>query len=85
MTVVVGVILARSGLMLIESRGGRDASGLVTTMRGLSRDFDMPWIAQLGTLGPWQFALVIGGAMLSIAACVQFLNRLLTPVAEVAP
>ncbi len=85
MIVAVGVILVRSGLMLIESRGGRDASGLVTTMRGLSRDFDMPWIAQLGTLGPWQFALVIGGAMLCIAACVQFLNRLLTPVAEVAP
>ncbi|MCC5964533.1 MAG: TRAP transporter small permease subunit [Natronohydrobacter sp.] len=85
MTVAVGIILARSGLLLIESRGARDASGLVTTMRGLSRDFDMPWIAQLGTLGPWQFALVIGGVMLSIAACIQFLTRLFTPAPEVTP
>lgn len=85
MTVAVGIILARSGLLLIESRGARDASGLVTTMRGLSRDFDMPWIAQLGTLGPWQFALVIGGVMLSLAASMQFLNRLFTPAPEVSP
>lgn len=85
MTCAVGIFLARSGLMLIESRGGRDASGLVTTMRGLAREYDMAWIAQLGTLGPWQFALVLGGSMLALAAAVQFLRRLFTPLPEVTP
>lgn len=85
MTLVVGILLARSGLMLIESRGGRDASGLVTTMRGLSRDYDMAWIATLGTLGPWQFALVLGGGMLALAAFVQLLRRLFAPLPVVTP
>ncbi len=85
MTVVVGLLLARSGLLLIESRGTRDASGLVTTVRGLARDYDMAWIAQFGTLGPWQFALVLGGAMLALAAAVQFLTRLYAPLPQVRP
>jgi len=74
-TVIMGAMLARSGLMLIDSRGGREASGIVTTARGLARDLDMPWIAQFGTLGPWQFALVLGGALMVLAAGTRLARR----------
>jgi TRAP-type transport system small permease protein len=74
--VVIGLMLARSGLMFIDSRGGREASGIVTAARRLARDTGLDWIEMFGRMAPWQFSFVLGGAILALAAAVKLVERL---------
>ena len=74
--IVTGVMLARSGMMMIESRGEREASGIVTAARRLAAETGIDAIAALGRMAPWQFALVLGGALLALAAAVKCAERI---------
>ncbi len=74
--VVIGVMLARSALMFIDSRGTREASGIVTAARRLARDTGIEWIEIFGRMAPWQFSFVLGGALLSLAAAVKLAERI---------
>ncbi|WP_114966103.1 TRAP transporter small permease [Alkalilacustris brevis] len=74
--VVIGVMLARSALLFIDSRGAREASGIVTAARRLARDTGIEWIEIFGRMAPWQFSFVLGGGILSLAAAVRLARRI---------
>ncbi|GEK74666.1 MULTISPECIES: TRAP transporter small permease [Halomonas] len=74
--IVIGALLARSGYLFMESRGGMRISGLSGTVRSLREATGMEWVASLGTLAPYQFALCLGGAMLAVAALIKLVERL---------
>lgn len=73
--IAIGGLLARSGLMFIESRGEREASGVVTAARRLSDATGLEWITAFGTMAPWQFSIVLGGALLAVAAALKAVRR----------
>lgn len=71
-----GVLLTYSGWMFVIKRGRLEASGIIN----LAKDFkaltgweSMIWI---GHQYPYQAAMVLGGAMLTIAALLKLLLRL---------
>ncbi|PPB80901.1 tripartite ATP-independent transporter DctQ subunit [Albidovulum inexpectatum] len=78
-----GAMLVRSALLLIDSRGAREASGIVGAAKSLARQTGQDWIAALGTQAPWQFALVIGGVAIALAGALQAARRIRDFGAEV--
>ncbi|PQO23142.1 C4-dicarboxylate ABC transporter substrate-binding protein [Rhodobacteraceae bacterium WD3A24] len=74
--IAIGGLLVRSGLMFIESRGEREASGIVTAAEGLAGATGMSWLGVFGTMAPWQFAIVLGGALLALAAALRAARRI---------
>lgn len=74
--VVIGVMLTRSALLFIDSRGGREASGVVTAARRLARDTGIDTFEMFGRMAPWQFSMVLGGGLLALAAALRLARRL---------
>lgn len=73
--IVIGGLLAWSGYLFMASRGNMRVSGLSGTVRTLNDTTGLD-LASLGTLGPYQFALALGGGMLCIAALIRTVERL---------
>ena len=72
-----GAMLAYSGYLFAATRGGIDASGLITTAKQLSHITDWEGLIILGQMYPYQLAIAIGGVMLTIAALLRLIDRLL--------
>ena len=74
--VATGGLLTYSGYLFVLKRGGMEASGLISSAKQLKAATgwgDMIWI---GHFYPYQSAMIIGGALLTIAAILRFLMRL---------
>ncbi|KJZ19047.1 TRAP transporter small permease [Loktanella sp. S4079] len=72
---VTGVMLVLSALAFVERRGGTMSSGMFGLSRWLGDVTGIKALNALGTLGPYQYALVIGGAMITLAAVLKFIER----------
>lgn len=74
--VVTGAVLAWSGYLFMTSRGGMRISGLSGSMRSLREATGLEVFTMFGTMAPYQFAFVLGGCMLAVAAALKFIERL---------
>ena len=75
--IATGVLLAYSGYLFAEKRGGIDASGMVNLSRDLTAFSGLDSLLIFGQMYPYQLAIAFGGVMLFIAASLRFLYRLL--------
>ena len=73
--VVIGALLSYSGYLFMMKRGKVDASSILSSARELRDLFGIEQLAVLGQMYPYYFAMVLGGAMLAIAALLRLLNR----------
>ncbi len=74
--IATGGLLTYSGYLFVLKRGGLEASGLISLakeLKAITGWEDMIWI---GHFYPYQSAMILGGAMLTIAASLRFLMRL---------
>ncbi|MCI5043710.1 MAG: TRAP transporter small permease subunit [Aquisalinus sp.] len=71
-----GGMLAYSGWLFAARRGNVESSGLISTARDLAELTGIEALAFLGQMYPWQFAMCFGGAMISLAAFLKFLERI---------
>jgi len=74
--IVIGVLLAWSGYLFMSGRGNMRISGMSSTVRSLSDATGLEFFNALGTLAPYQFALVVGGIMIAIAAALKLIERI---------
>jgi TRAP-type C4-dicarboxylate transport system permease small subunit len=74
--VAVGTLLSYSGYLFMLKRGKVDASSIISSARALRDATGIEQLAVLGQMYPYYFAMVLGGAMLAVAALLRFLNRL---------
>jgi len=72
-----GAMLAYSGYLFAAKRGGIEASGLISSSRQLSRSTGWDGLIGLGQMYPYQLAIAIGGVMLTVAAVLRAIDRLL--------
>ncbi|MCB1760600.1 MAG: TRAP transporter small permease subunit [Gammaproteobacteria bacterium] len=72
----IGGVLAYSGYLFAERRGGIDASGLINSAKALKQATGWDGLIVFGQMYPYQLAMAIGGGMLAIAALLRLLNRL---------
>lgn len=77
-----GGLLAYSGYLFALKRGGVEASGLINTAKQLKELTGIDSLIVLGQMYPYQLSMAIGGTMLSIAALLRFLNRIVEPRKE---
>ncbi len=75
--IFIGGLLAWSGWLFTLQRGRIESSGLVGTANDLIELTGLEWLYFFGQLYPWQFALCLGGVMISLAAIVTSSLRLL--------
>lgn len=73
--VVVGGVLTFSGWQFVVKRGGIETSGLIGVAKDISAATGIDWTVYIGYFYPYQFAMVLGGAMLTVAALCKFLKR----------
>jgi len=74
--VVNGVLLTYSGWMFIIKRGRVEASGIINLAKDLKALTGWDSLIWIGYQYPYQAAMVLGGAMLAIAALLKLLLRL---------
>ena len=72
---VTGALLAYSGYLFMTQRGSVDASGLIQPAKELAALTDMVWIESVGRMATWQFAVMLGGVLLALAAIVKGIDR----------
>lgn len=75
-TVVIGVLLAWSGILFAMRRGSVEASSLIGGARALAEASGAGWLVHLGQMGSWQAAVGFGGAVLALAALLRLAMRL---------
>lgn len=73
--VAIGLLLAWSAYLFMASRGGMRVSGLNRTVRTLREATGLELFNVLGTMAPYQFALVLGGVLLAVASLLKGLER----------
>ena len=73
--IVTGGLLAYSGWLFMLKRGGVEASGIIGPSKGLADTTGLPWLEALGHMAVWQFSMTLGGAILSLAALLKFIER----------
>lgn len=73
--IFTGGLLAYSGYLFAEKRGGVDASGLINSAKDLRNFFGWDWLILIGKMYPYQIAIAIGGVMVAIAALLRLFNR----------
>ncbi|THD76804.1 TRAP transporter small permease subunit [Thalassobius vesicularis] len=71
-----GLALARSGHEFATKRGNIDASGLKSVAKSLAESTGFDWMIWIGKVGTWQYAMVLGGVMLAVAAALKLHERL---------
>ncbi|NIY73700.1 TRAP transporter small permease [Marivivens donghaensis] len=74
-TLICGLALIQAGYQFMMRRGDRDSSGLKKTADWLADSTGIVPLEWLGKVGPWQFAIALGGAMLAIAALLRLIER----------
>jgi len=74
---VTSGVFAYSGWLFVVKRGGMESSGLIGLAKSLRDTTSLDWMIWLGHLYPWQSAIMIGGAMLTIASVLKCLQRFL--------
>ncbi|MCI0509717.1 tripartite ATP-independent transporter DctQ subunit [Chromohalobacter marismortui] len=74
--VVIGVLMSWSGYLFMTSRGSMRISGMIDLANSLQALTGVSALKSLATMAPYQFAIVLGGAMLAIAAILKFIERL---------
>lgn len=75
-TIAAGAALAYAGHVFATRRGNVDSSGLKATADGLAASTGLDWLVWLGKVGPWQYAVAFGGAILAVAAALRLVQRL---------
>jgi TRAP-type transport system small permease protein len=75
MMVVAGALLAHSGWLFMIRRGEVEASGIIGPSKNLAEATGLPWLEALGHMAVWQFSMMLGGAILAIAALMKFFER----------
>jgi TRAP-type transport system small permease protein len=81
--VASGALLTYSGWLFVRTRGGMESSGLINLAKQLKVVSGWDALIWLGHFYPYQAAIMIGGAMLTLAALLKFCLRLWD--AEAAP
>ncbi|UCG39523.1 MAG: TRAP transporter small permease subunit [bacterium] len=71
----VGGLLAWSGWQFVLKRGAMETSALISLAKDIRDATGWEWIIWLGLNAPYQAAMVMGGAMLSVAALIRLLER----------
>ncbi|WP_119309046.1 TRAP transporter small permease [Cohaesibacter haloalkalitolerans] len=79
LTAATGVTLIFAGHAFAMRRGSVASSGLKSTGDWLAQITGIPWLEWVGKVGTWQYAIVLGGAMLAIAAILRLSERLSAP------
>lgn len=74
--IATGGVLTYSGYLFVLKRGGLEASGLISTAKELKAATGLDELLWLGHFYPYQSAMIIGGAMLTIAALLRLLSRI---------
>ncbi len=74
--VVNGVLLTYSGWMFVIKRGRVEASGIINLAKDLKALTGWDSLIWIGHQYPYQAAMVLGGAILAIAALLRLLQRL---------
>lgn len=78
-TAVTGALLAWSGVLLVQRRGGVEAAGLIGSAKEYAALTGWNWIEVFGHLAAWQSAIIVGGTLLAIASLLRFVERLVRP------
>ena len=73
----IGGLLAWSGWQFVLKRGGMEASAIIGLAKDLRGFTGWDWVIWLGHYYPYQAAMVLGGLLLSIAAVLKFLERVM--------
>lgn len=73
--IAIGAMLAWSGYLFMANRGGMRVSGLSSLARDLTDATGLEFFSVFGTMAPYQFAIVLGGVMLTIAALLKLIER----------
>ncbi|SDK11268.1 TRAP transporter small permease [Billgrantia gudaonensis] len=73
--IAVGILLTWSAYLFMTNRGGMRISGLNSTVKSLREVTGWEAVNVLGTMAPYQFALVLGGGMLAVAALLKSIER----------
>ncbi|ANT62617.1 C4-dicarboxylate ABC transporter substrate-binding protein [Salipiger sp. CCB-MM3] len=76
MGIAAGIGLAYAGHVFALRRGGVDSSGLKATADALAQSTGIDALVWLGKVGPYQYAVAFGGAILAIAATLKLIQRL---------
>ena len=71
----IGGLLAWSGWQFVFKRGSMETSGLIGLAKDLREITGWDWTIWLGHFYPYQAAMILGGAMLAVAALLRFLER----------
>lgn len=75
--VAISSLLAWSGWLFMNKRGGMESSGLIGLAKELKATTGWDWMIWLGHFYPYQAAMVLGGVLLAVAALVKLCDRLL--------
>ena len=73
----IGGLLAWSGWQFVLKRGGMEASALIGLAKDLRAVTGWDWTIWLGHYYPYQTAMILGGVMLSVAALLKLLQRVI--------
>ena len=76
LTCATGVSLVFAGHAFAMRRGHVASSGLKSTGDWLAQATGIEALEWIGKVGTWQYAIVLGGAMLAIAAALRLFERL---------
>jgi len=68
----IGCMLTYSGYLFVLKRGAMESSGLINLAKQLKEFTGWDSIIWIGHFYPYQAAIMIGGAMLTIAAMLKF-------------
>lgn len=71
-----GVLLTYSGWLFVVKRGGMEASGIINLAKALRTLTEWEGILWIGHMYPYQFAMVMGGILLTLAASLKLALRL---------
>lgn len=74
--IVNGVMLTYSGWMFMLKRGRYESSGIINLAKSLRDLTGWDSLIWLGHLYPYQAAMVVGGALLTLAAVIKLFQRL---------
>ena len=73
----IGGLMAWSGWQFVLKRGGMEASALIGLAKDLRAVTGWDWLIWLGHYYPYQTAMILGGVMLSVAALLKLLQRVI--------
>ncbi len=75
--VVIGGLLAWSGWQFVLKRGSMESSGMINLAKDLQAATGCDWMIWLGHFYPYQAAMILGGIMLTIAAALKLMGRII--------